>query len=72
MKIGDLVKFSYSTTQKSLSLATDVDSIGVYAGTTEEGMLKVLYAGKVYELAEEMVNPISVQRMAAVKAALDN
>lgn len=72
MKIGDLVKFSYSTTQKSLSLRTESDAIGVYAGNTEEGMHKVLYAGRVYELPEEMVDPISIQRMAAVKAALDN
>ena len=72
MKIGDLVRFSYSTTQKSLSLRTEPDAIGVYAGNTDEGMLKVLYAGRVYELPEEMVDPISMQRMAAVNAALDN
>ena len=72
MKIGDLVNFSYSATQKSLSLVNDVDAIGVYAGNTEEGMLKVLYAGRVYELQEHFVKPISIQRMAAVNAALDN
>ena len=72
MKIGDLVKFSYSATQKSLSLVNDIDAIGVYAGNTDEGMLKVLYAGRVYELQEHFVKPISMQRMAAVNAALDN
>tara|TARA_R110000851_G_scaffold286526_1_gene440391 strand:+ start:192 stop:509 length:318 start_codon:yes stop_codon:yes gene_type:complete len=72
MKIGDLVKFSYSETQKSLSLGTEPDAIGVYAGNAENGMFRVLYAGNVYELEEELVQPITAQRMAAVNEALDN
>lgn len=72
MKIGDMVEFAYGTTLRSLDIVNDIDSIGVYAGNTDEGLLRVLYAGKVYELQEHFVKPISMQRMAAVKAALDN
>ena len=72
MKIGDLVEFSYGTILKSLSITKDVEAIGVYAGTTEDGLHKVLYAGITHELQEHFVKPISMQRMAAVSAALDN
>jgi len=71
-KIGDMVEFSHRSTLKALDVVREVDAVGVYAGTTEDGIHKVLYAGRVYELPTHFVRPISIQRMAAVNAALGN
>jgi len=66
MKIGDLVEFSYGR------VGAQIDGIGIYAGTTETGELKVLFAGKAYEIREQFVKALSMQRSTAANTPLDN
>jgi hypothetical protein len=66
MKIGDLVEFSYGR------VGGQIDGIGIYAGITDSGTHKVLFAGKAYELREQFIRPLSVQRSSDVNEVLDN
>ena len=61
-KIGDMVEFSHRSTLKALDLVREIDAVGVYAGTTEDGIYKVLYAGRVYELPTHFIRPVSMVR----------
>ena len=66
MKIGDLVEFSYGR------VGGQIERMGIYAGTANYGMHKVLYAGKFYEVREQFIRVISVARKSSVNESLDN
>jgi hypothetical protein len=66
MKIGDLVEFSLGT------VPGEVDGIGVYAGSSDNGKHKVLYAGRSYELQPQFISLISIVRKTGVNDPVDN
>ena len=65
MKVGDLVEFSYG------KLGGQIGGIGLLAGTIDN-MHQILFMGKTYNVHEQFVKPISIQRKAIVNDTQEN